>query len=113
MNHFREAVSDLKIALQCEPFNFLSVGNLSLAYRLLGRFEDALQLTTEAIEHNPEDCASLNNRARTYLEMRNFDEARKDLDAAKVLAEKQSNIDVLMALKQNYEELEKLENFQR
>lgn len=113
MDHLREAISDLKIALQCEPFNFLSVGNLSLAYRLLGRFEDALQLTTEAIEHDPEDCASLNNRARTYLEMGKFEEARKDLDAAKVLAEKQSNIDVMVALKQNYEDLEKLENFQR
>lgn len=109
MGLYREAVSDLKIALQCEPYNYLSIGNLSVAYRLLGQPEEAIKLTSEAFEYNPNDSASLTNRARTWLEMRKLDKAKNDLELAEKIATEQGNLEVLAAISENFQLLAELE----
>ena len=66
------------------PANILA---LARAHVALGRIGDALILLTHGIEANPEEAALFLERGRTYIVIRKFDAAERDLRKAVKLPE--------------------------
>jgi len=75
----QEAVRDYEKAMALEPRSALPWFNRANARRQLGRTAEAIQDFSEAIALKPEYPEAYNNRAAAYFELREYGNARADI----------------------------------
>ena len=77
-----EAASDYRYVLTLQPDNDEAVVSLALAYKDLGRLDEALPLWIKATLLNPDDSFAWLQRGWTLLGLREFKDARKAFEKA-------------------------------
>lgn len=79
----RQAVSELKRAIEIDPANSLHLDRLAVAYVWAGRYDDARAAYEQAFAIESEAKGSLVYSAIPFLYARQFDEARRRLESAR------------------------------
>jgi DNA-binding winged helix-turn-helix (wHTH) protein/TolB-like protein/Tfp pilus assembly protein PilF len=106
----RQAITELKRAIEIDPANSLYLDRLAQGYVLAGRYDDARAAYQRAFALESEGQGTLTNSAVPFLYAHQFDEARRRLENARRL-EAQDRVTsaylaLLAALEGRYQEAE-------
>jgi len=84
--HYEQAASDFQLALDADPTNDFSYGELALSYRRLGRLEQAEKTYQKAIQTHPENPAAYAWLGTLYDQQARYDAAAQQFEKAVKLA---------------------------
>lgn len=76
------ALEQLLKARDLDPENALFLNHLGLAYFFIAEYEQAIIALKDAVSKNPTYSEAHNNLGRVYIEIRDFNQARKHLSLA-------------------------------
>jgi tetratricopeptide (TPR) repeat protein len=105
----RQAIAELKRALEIDPANSLYLDRLAEGYVWAGRYEDARAAYERAFAFESETKGSLVFSAIPFLYVRQFDEARRRLESAQALGQDRAAsayLALLAALEGRFQEAE-------
>lgn len=104
----RNAVTYLSIAINAEPANFQYYNDRGVAYKRMGKLEEAVSDYTKSLQINPGFVNALNNRGVVYTEQGKFDKAVADFSEAlkygNLNGKVHSNLGIALARKGNHAE---------
>lgn len=79
---YRQALADLERAIQLDPDSPIAFFRIGAVYRVLERNHEAIEAYTAAIELAPDYASAFNNRAWTYLQNDEVENAIQDANTA-------------------------------
>lgn len=92
----KEAVEELKKALEIEPRFTLAKNNIDYIYRITGYYDEDIEHLKKGIDENPDDLTTRLELARAYKNTGNYFEAL--INYRKYLCEKSNDIDALLEM---------------
>jgi len=75
-----EAINVEKAWAQSYPNDYIPHNNLGAGYNLIGRYEEALNESREAVRLSPDNATAMGNVVDNFMRLNRFDEARQVLD---------------------------------
>ena len=98
-----EALSEARARYNATPNDVAAIIALEQAHLTLGRVGDALEILTHGVEANPEDARLRLERGRSYIRIRKFELAQKDLrKAAETLPSAHCSLGLALYLSADY-----------
>ena len=74
-----KVIDTLELSIRTYSHEFDNLVNLSVAYSLIGRYEDALAYSRKAVAMQPDDAIAQENMLSDFMALNRFDEAREQV----------------------------------